>query len=206
MLGYVKVNLRDMSEKMTSEQINVILSDFYCPYNKDVDEFLHTKALEFSKQQLATVYLVFASYKNKPGLIGYFALAPKYFHVDVTHKGKIGSNLRKRISKFATYDEAIHKYIVPAPLIGQLSKNYKNGYDQLITGDELLKIACDTVKEGQRILGGKLVYLECEDVPALVNFYEENGFVNFGKRELDGDERDKMKGQYLIQMLRYLGD
>lgn len=206
MLGYTKVNLREMSEMMEETKIVNIISDFSCPYNKDVEEFLHFKAMEFSKQRLASVYLVFASYKEKPVLAGYFALAQKYFHIDVTRGGSIGSNLRRRIKRFAAYDDSIHKCIIPAPLIGQLGKNYKNGYDKLITGDELLKIACDTVKEAQRILGGKLVYLECEDVASLIKFYEDNGFVNFGSRRLDGDERDKIKGQYLIQMLRYIGD
>ena len=206
MLGFIKINLRDMSEKMDPERIKAILSDFYCPYNKDVDEFIQLKALEFSKQRLASVYLVFASYRKRPVLVGYFALAAKYFHIDAGQHGKIGSNLRKRINKFVNYDASIQKYIVPAPLIGQLGKNYKNSYNELISGDELLQIACETVKEGQRILGGKLVYLECEDVPSLIRFYEENGFCSFGKRELDGDERDKMKGQYLIQMLKYLGE
>ena len=62
------------------------------------------------------------------------------------------------------------------------------------------------MREAQQILGGKIVYLECEDVPALRRFYEDNGFSDFGKRMLEGDERDKMQGQYLIQMLKYLGD
>lgn len=206
MLGYTKINLRDMSENMEAERIQAILSDFSCPFNKDVDEFLQVKAMEFSRQQLAAVYLVFASYKSKPVLVGYFALAQKYFHIDTGKNGRVGSNLRKRIKKFANYDESLQKCIVSAPLIGQLGKNYKNGYNKLISGDELLKIACDTVKEGQRILGGKLVYLECEDVPSLIRFYEKNGFYNFGYRLLDGDEQEKIKGKYLIQMLKYLGN
>lgn len=206
MLGYTKINLIDMLEMVEYDKVMDIVSGFSCPYNKDVEEFLQIKAMEFSKQRLASVYLVFASYKEKPALVGYFALAQKYFHVDVSKGGSVGSSLRRRIKKFAVYDESIRKCIISAPLIGQLGKNYTNGYDKLITGDELLKIACDTVKEAQRILGGKLVYLECEDVPSLIKFYEDNGFSCFGKRKLDGDERDKIKGQYLIQMMKYLGN
>lgn len=205
MLGYLTLNLRDISGKIGIEKLESIVSDFSCPYNKDVEEFLQLKAIEFSKQQISSTYLVFASFQSKPVLVGYFALTQKYFHVDLSKHGGLSSNLRRRIRKFATYDEELRKYIISAPLIGQLGKNYANGYDALISGDELLHIACETIQEAQRILGGKLVYLECEDVPALLRFYENNGFVNFGKRELDGDERDKMKGQYLIQMLRYLG-
>ena len=38
-----------------------------------------------------------------------------------------------------------------------------------------------------------------------VHFYSENGFVIFGKRNLDRDERDMQSGQYLLQLLKYLG-
>ena len=46
--------------------------------------------------------------------------------------------------------------------------------------------------------------MECEDKQKLKEFYEENGFVCFGKRNLEKDERDKNKGDYLLQMLRDL--
>ena len=61
------------------------------------------------------------------------------------------------------------------------------------------------MREAQRIIGGKFVYLECEDIPKLIDFYTGNGFCDFGSRELDGDEKGKFSGKYLIQMLRYLG-
>lgn len=38
----------------------------------------------------------------------------------------------------------------------------------------------------------------------MIDFYTSNGFVNFGKRNLDKDETDVMSGGYLVQMLRYL--
>ena len=36
-----------------------------------------------------------------------------------------------------------------------------------------------------------------------IEFYSNNGFVNFGKRYLDRDETD-LSGDYLIQMLKYM--
>ena len=204
MLGYNIINLRDITDKIQIEEIKKIIATFSCPYNVDVENFLKFKAVEFSKQSISSTYLVFASYKKYPVLVGYFAIAQKYFHINLNQKGAIGSNLRRRIRKFAMYDDELQRHIVVSPLIGQLGKNYHNDYNTLITGSELLTIACNIVREGQRILGGKLVYLECEDVPSLLRFYRENGFIDFGKRELDGDERNQVKGQYLIQMLRYL--
>ncbi len=175
MIGYTKINLRDMLETMDAAEIKDILADFYCPQNKDVEEFLKNKAVEFARQGIASTYLVFASYKEESVLVGYFALASKHFHVNPSDKkNKISNTLKKRIAKFATYDQSLNKYILAAPLIGQFGKNFSGGYNKLITGDELLKIACDTVREAQRIIGGKFVYLECEDVPKLIDFYTGN--------------------------------
>ena len=91
-----------------------------------------------------------------------------------------------------------------APLIAQLGKNFSNSYNILITGDELLKLACDTVREGQKAFGGKFVYLECEDKTKLTEFYGDNGFVNFNNRPLDKDEKDDLSGEYLVQMIKFL--
>ena len=112
--------------------------------------------------------------------------------------------MRKKVSKFGQYNKELERYIISAPLIGQLGKNYTNGYNKLITGDELLKMACDKISTSQLELGGKIIYLECEDKPELLGFYQRNGFIQFGERELDQDEIDKMEGKYLIQLLRYM--
>ena len=48
------------------------------------------------------------------------------------------------------------------------------------------------------------MFVECEDKERLKEFYENNGFVYFGKRNLEKDERDKNSGQYLLQMLKDL--
>lgn len=202
MMGYQKVNLLDLlSETEHAEDLQRILSDFSSPFNKDVEAFLHTKAIEFTRQGLSSTYLVFTSYQERTVLIGYFALAPKFFHINLKNTSK---TFGKRIRKFARYDEGMKRHLVSSILIGQLGKNYTHGYDALIRGEELLKIACDTVREAQRITGGRLVYLECEDVPSLIHFYKENGFSSFGTRELDGDEKDAFSGKYLIQMVKYL--
>ena len=108
------------------------------------------------------------------------------------------------MTKFGQFDKAIQRYTISAPLIGQLGKNYTSGYNKLITGDELLKLALDKIKTMQYIVGGKIVYLECEQKSKLIEFYERNGFVNFGTRILDRDETDKLYGESLVQMLRYM--
>ena len=143
---------------------------------------------------------MFAAYKEKPQIAGYFTLANKYITIN---SEKISSRLRRRINKFATFDRVIRSYCLSTPLIAQLGKNYTDGLDKLITGDELLKIACDKVARIQFELGGKLVYLECEDKPKLLDFYTSNGFCEFDRRTLDKDETG-IDGEYLVQMLKYI--
>lgn len=201
--GYNRVNLKGLIEQVGEERTKEILSDFCCPLNADVEYFLKHKAIEFAKQGLAQTHLIFVSYKGEVVLVGYFALANK--GIVIKKKTIPSANWRKRINRFAVQSELDDGYYVSAPLIGQLGKNFKDGRNKLITGDELLSIATEMVREIQMNLGGKLVYLECEDKPQLLQFYDSNGFVNFGHRNLEKDERDRQSGQYLVQLLKYLG-
>lgn len=204
MTGYRVVNLRILVEAVGEDRTKEILSGFSCPLNPDVEFFLSTKAIEFAKQGWAQTHLVFASYKNEWVLVGYFALANKYIRISSKRLGKASGSLRRRISKFASYDPVIKAYLLASPLIAQLGKNYANGYNELISGDELLTEACDKIKQIQIDVGGKFAYLECEDKPKLTDFYSRNGFCEFDHRLLDRDETDKMEGEYLVQMLKYI--
>lgn len=201
MTGYTLINLREMIKELGEDKTKTILSKFDCPQNKDVDDFLKFKSIEFSKQGIAITYLVFAPYKKENVLVGYFTLSTKIIAI---YKTSLSNTLRKRIAKFAQYDDELKRYSLASNLIGQLSKNFYNGYNELITGDELLKLASDKVKAIQGEIGGRMVYLECEDELKLIEFYSSNGFVKFGKRKLDKDELGLMHGEYLVQMLKYL--
>lgn len=201
MTGYQEVNLKNLIQIVGEDRAKAILSDFSCPQNLDVEMFIRQKAIPFAQQSLAATHLVFASYKGKVVLIGFYSIATKQFSIK---KSILSRKLRDRIKKFSLYNDDLDRYDIPAPLIAQLAKNFTNGYNTLITGDELLKMACDRVRVAQMIVGGKIVYLECEDKPALVDFYKRNGFIEFSKRPLDHDETQLMSGSTMIQMLQYL--
>jgi len=204
MTGYRVVNLKILIEELGEDTAKSILSNFSCPMNLDVEFFLSKKAIEFAKNGWAQTHLVFASYKGEWVLAGYFALANKYIRISAKRLGSASSSLRRRIAKFATYDSTLKCYPLAAPLIAQLGKNYNKGYDKLITGDELLGEACDKIRKLQFDIGGKFVYIECEDKAKLTEFYERNGFCEFDIRYLDRDETDKLDGGYLVQMLKYI--
>jgi len=213
MSGYDVFTLKDLLSELKEDRTRNILSSFLCPKNADVERFLHTKAIEFEKSGYSTTYLVYASYKDKPEMAGYFTLANKQFYITAkSTKQKVSrgnapllsNSKRRRLVQYGTYDKSLGIYTISAPLIGQLGKNFAINDGKLISGAELLEIACSKVWEIQRNFSGRVVYLECEDKPELVNFYSNNGFVKFGERELERDEKDDMDGEYLIQMLKDL--
>lgn len=199
--GFEQMRLNDLLIAIGEKKTKEFLSTFICPLNKDVEEFLKFKAIEFAKQGIGITYIVVASYKERPILVGYYTIANKHITLDPNNMSKA---IKKKITRFAVYDKNIKKYIMTAPLIGQLGKNYSSVTKELITGNELLKMACDRVEDVQKAIGGRMVYLECEDHVRLKEFYENYGFVCFGKRVLDKDEEDIISGHYLLQYIKCL--
>jgi uncharacterized protein (DUF1330 family) len=82
------------------------------------------------------------------------------------------------------------------PLIGQLGKNFSDDTDGLIAGHDLIAHAEEKIRATQKIIGGKMVYIECANEKALVSFYESNGYHIINHRQ--SDEGD------LLQMIKYL--
>lgn len=197
---YIQINLNDLIEQIGEDDVKNLLSSFSCPLNPDVESFIKYKAIEFSCRGFAKTHLVFWNCKNESELVGYYSIAQKSFTLS---KGSVSNSLYKKLSQYGTYDNAIQKYIISSLLIGQIGKNYSSGNDTLISGDELLSLALDKVKLIQNESGGRYTYLECEDTPKLINFYERNGFTQFGKRSLDCDETN-INGTYLLQFIKKL--
>jgi hypothetical protein len=200
MTGIKLVNLKLLIEEIGENEAKSYLSNFTCPLNADVENFIKRKAIEFAKQGLSQTHLVMMPYKKNLVMVGYFTLANKYITVSAK---KLNNNLKRRISKFSIYDSRIKAYCLSAPLIAQVGKNYANGYNNLISGDELLELACRKIKGIQFELGGRFAYLECEDKPKLIEFYRKNGFYEFDSRYLDHDEVD-LEGTRLIQFIKYM--
>lgn len=199
--GFNIVNLLDLVSSIGDNETKSMLSDFYCPLNHDVENFLKTRAIDFSKQGIAATHLVFASYKEKPVIVGYFTLANK---VLVIPSKQVSKTLSKRLLKFALKSENTKQYTLSCPLIAQLGKNFNNNYNTLISGDELLWIACDEIKRMQLSVGGKYTYVECEDKEQLIDFYVSNGFKRINNRYLNKSEKRDLDPEYLVQLIKHL--
>jgi hypothetical protein len=217
--GYNIVNLadvlkiRDEVSQLTTEEekkiaervvesINGFVSAFSCPQNQDVEMFLRQKAVTFAEQGIAATYLVFTSYQDTPVLVGYFTLANKY--LSISDRVIDSKALRRKIDKYAERNEDMKAYHMAIPLIAQLGKIFLEGYNKLITGDELLKLACDKIAQIQIMLSGKMTYVECEDKKFLIDFYMSHGFRSIGNRTLTKAEKKENDPDYLVQLIKYI--
>jgi len=173
-----------MLNEVGEEFVNELFSDFSCPLNDDVESFLKEKAIMFQRMDVARTHLVFAEFKGKQILVGYFALTMKVLPI---RKG-VSKTLHKRLT--GSSSQEINS--VAAILIGQLGKNYSHGYNKLITGKHLLWLALRKVQEIHQNVAGKVVFLECANSARLIEFYESCGFKAYDVNP-DG----------LLQFIRY---
>ncbi len=88
--------------------------------------------------------------------------------------------------------------MISAFLIAQFGKNFVAA--DMISGDELMEITLSVLTKIQHDIGGGVVYLECEENPKLLRFYQNdrNRFRPFGTRTSAADDT-----QY-VQLLRIL--
>lgn len=178
------------------EELHQILSDFLCDKNTDVERFLKEQSIEFTKKNQSVTYLVFSN--DDAELLGYFTITIKPISV---RSDRFSKNMNRKIARVSELDQENGTYTMSAYLIAQLGKNYSNGANEKITGQQLLQAAVDTIKELQYMAGGMVIFLEAEDNERLLQFYEEeNGFKRFDIRETKSGEDSHM----LVQLLKVM--
>lgn len=199
MTNYIQTNIIDLLDYAGKDICQDILSTFICPLNPDVESFLRTKATPFARQRIAISYLVFRQQDNQQYLIGYYTLANKFICVS---SNSLSNTLKKKISKFSQYDPDTEQFMMPIPLIAQLGKNFNPALPFHMTGSDLLHLALKRVFEIERLIGGKTVYVECNNQPRLFEFYSSAGFFQFNTR-IRTTAVPNETNPVLIQMLKY---
>ena len=181
----------DTKDKLKIEKL---LREFSCPINLDVERFFTQQAVNFAKLNQSVTYLALTNDDAK--LAGYFTLAIKSISVNAEH---FSNTMRRKIERVSEVNEQTGEYILAAYLIAQLSKNYTDGRNKLISGAQLLQSALDTIRRLQYMAGGTVVFLEAGNVPQLLDFYTRCGFKQFAVRQSHSPDQHK-----LVQLLRVL--
>lgn len=179
------------------EALRGILSEFSCEKNSDVERFLKEQSIEFTKKNQSVTYLVFTNQDAE--LVGYFTITIKPISVNAD---SFSNTMKRKIARVSELDEENGTYTLSAYLIAQLGKNFTNGANERITGEQLLQAAVDTIKELQYMAGGMVIFLEAENEEKLMRFYEDkNGFKRFDTKEIKAGTED---AHILVQLLKVL--
>ena len=197
---YRIINIRryigNENPELGEDELLQILSEFSCPINPDVEKFLKSSSVNFTKKNQSVTYLVFSAVGGK--LLGYFTLALK----PLTVRGETVSNtVKKKLLRISELDRESDTYTMSAYLIAQLGKNYSESAGKMITGTELLELAWNKIKETQYEFGGMVVFLEAENEEKLLSFYRNNRFSQFDTRKTISSKDEPHE---LVQLLRLL--
>lgn len=193
MNAYTTVNILDMIKVIGEDGVNHILSDFSCPKNAEIENFIKKNAVDFAKRKMSVTHLVM---DDQGKVAAIFTLTHKALKV---RDDVLSSTLKKKIKRYAQIDEDTNCYMVSAFLIAQFGKNYIERDGEPINGNSLMDSAMDILTAVQYDVGGGVVYLECEDKPQLLSFYQNdnNCFRVFGERYSEVDQTK------YIQLLRF---
>ena len=167
---YRSIQLNDLLKQVGRKEVEKILADFSCPLNDDIEYFIHKKAIEFELVGLSRTTLIYGTQcvEDSPKLVAFYSLSPKEL--------ALAENLKRseRRQLFGTTYSLGQS--IKSILIGQLSKNYTDGNDKLITGGILMSLIFEQIKKIDVLLSSTIVHIDCKDTPGLRNFYEKFGF------------------------------
>jgi len=175
-----KVSLKEIIGTEDEIDFKEAIKCFECQ-DKDVEKFLKEKAFDFERRNKSRTYLLINPESEEIEILGYYTLTMKSLPFETgTSKSAI-----KKIDGFRSDVSSTE-----AVLIGQIGKDFK--HKEKISGKSIIDHAIDDVYKVQKIIGGRVVFLECFDIEKIVKFYKENDFVFLQK-----------SGEYL-QMIRQL--
>lgn len=194
---FQQINILDALEMYGVDKLSETLSTFRCPINQDIENYIKHQAIPFAQQRISITYLIFNT-GNPISLLGYFTLTNKFVSIN---KNLLSKTFQKRILKFSQYDSQSERYFLSMPLIAQLGKNYSFNIQAKLEGTHLLKMACDKTQAIQHMIGGKSIYIECNNNPKLYDFYSSFNFIPFGQRP--SSHIDPENQVPLIQMIKY---
>lgn len=156
------------------------LSSFCCYKDKDIEDFLKFKALDFIARKWCSVYLITdeeAFNQGKIKIEAYFTLS---------HKSLIPQSASKsQIKKGSGFKDAGSIHFV---LIGQLGKFMKkNPSGSLcadITAEEILDYAFEVIRASSALIPCRCALVECSKIEKVQQVYLNYGFTFF---QPDGD-------------------
>lgn len=87
MNDFLVVNIQDLIQQLGDENVFFLLNSFSAPKNKEIEKFIHERAVDFVKRKLAVTYIVFDSDGD---CAAYFTLANKALELSSMRQKRVG--------------------------------------------------------------------------------------------------------------------
>ncbi|MDR7123098.1 hypothetical protein [Rheinheimera soli] len=171
-----------MLEELGEEPTTRLLSLFSCPRNPDVENFLKQKSIAFEKTHNARTRLIL---DEQGSILAYFSVSFKEL---VLESAALNKSQVKRLDGFNKNAERIRAF-----LIGQLGKNFSVQNNRITLADILAEIY-SIIHDARELVGGRVIILECENNPALIQLYRDHGFTLI---ETTDDDKTELRTMYI---------
>lgn len=180
MNNYDVVMLGLLLKQYNQDNVAKVLKRFKTgTHGKDVEDFLHNKAIEFEKLSIARTYLVFCG----NNLVGYFSISSKSLDIPAmqwnelnnrTRRNLAGSLNQRKISADATKS-------LTGILLGQLGRDVN--FSHVVPGKDILNLAELVIDDVWHAIGGRFIWLEADQEEMLTAFYERNGYIRIAGKD-----------------------
>ncbi len=174
------------------ERAQELISIFVCEKDKDIESFLKEKAILFEKLGKSRTYIIINEDEDDFNILAYFTLAMQVLKIP---EDLLSGRKTKALDGFSGKMRGNKITEFPTILIGQVGKN--DLHRELISGLEVMEYCMEAIYKGQAVLGGRIIMLECKDIPYIINLYEKFGFQKL-ERDYSEDE--------LLQMIKILSE
>lgn len=154
------------------------LLSFRCAQDPDIENFLHSKAIEFLDRGLCSVFLLLNGELFNNGELfieAYFTLSHKSLVADEDTMSK--SSIKK-------YGGFVTAKTLDFVLIGQLGKRVVKNEDgtyhrSSVASKEILDLAFEVIRAASSLIPCKYVLIECGDEAKVRKAYTNYGFTFF---------------------------
>jgi hypothetical protein len=160
--------LQQQIKESEPELLDLLIGEFSCAKDHDVESFLKINAINYEKIGLSRTYLYITRSTNGSSrhIAAYFTIA-----IAATSFQGISKSRKAKVLGFKPGRDTKDHF--GGILIGQLAR--ADGFDSsAINGHEMIEDAEELIEQGRYYLGGKIVYLDCRE--PLIAFYRENGY------------------------------
>lgn len=146
------------------------LNLFKCDKDSDIEEFLHSKAVDFIAKDICQVYLILDEDAFDSDIIkveGYFTLS----HRALRFNEDVSKTKRKNITGFK--DREITEFV----LIGQIEKYISAERHSDLSLNEILAYAFEVIEAASSLIPCRIALVECSEEIYKRKLYDNCGFV-----------------------------